>query len=58
MSVAYSAVMAGAFGAVLGSLLNVVAYRLPLKQSVVRPRSRCPHCETQIRSRDNVPVLS
>ena len=58
MSVAYSAVMAGAFGAVLGSFLNVVAYRLPLRQSVVRPRSRCPHCETQIRSLDNVPVLS
>ena len=58
MSVAYSAVMAGAFGAVLGSFLNVVAYRLPLKQSVVRPRSRCPHCESQIRSLDNVPVLS
>ncbi len=58
MSVAYSAVMAGAFGAVLGSFLNVVAHRLPLKQSVVSPRSRCPHCETQIRSFDNVPVFS
>ena len=58
MSVAYSAVVAGAFGAVLGSFLNVVAHRLPLKQSVVRPRSRCPHCETQIRSFDNVPVFS
>ncbi len=58
MSVAYSAVMAGAFGAVLGSFLNVVAHRLPLKQSVVSPRSRCPHCKTQIRSLDNVPVVS
>ncbi len=58
MSVAYSAVMAGAFGAVLGSFLNVVAHRLPLKQSVVSPRSRCPHCETRIRSLDNVPVVS
>jgi leader peptidase (prepilin peptidase)/N-methyltransferase len=58
MSVAYSAVMAGAFGALLGSFLNVVAHRLPLKQSVVHPRSRCPHCETQIRSFDNVPVVS
>ena len=58
MSVAYSAVMAGAFGALLGSFLNVVAYRLPRRQSVVRPRSRCPHCETPIRSLDNVPVLS
>ena len=58
MSVAYSAVMAGAFGALLGSFLNVVAYRLPLRQSVVRPRSRCPQCQTAIRSFDNVPVLS
>ena len=58
MSVAYSAVMAGAFGGLLGSFLNVVAYRLPRGQSVVRPRSRCPHCETPIRSLDNVPVLS
>ncbi len=58
MSVAYSAVMAGAFGALLGSFLNVVAHRLPLKQSVVHPRSRCPQCETQIRSFDNVPVVS
>ncbi len=58
MSVALGAVTAGAFGAVLGSFLNVVAHRLPLHESVVRPRSRCPRCQTQIRSLDNVPVLS
>ena len=57
-SLAYSAVLAGAFGAVLGSFLNVVAHRLPLGESVVRPRSRCPHCRTAIRALDNVPVLS
>ena len=52
------AVMVGALGTLLGSFLNVVAHRMPLHQSVVHPRSRCPHCETQIRSLDNVPVLS
>lgn len=52
------AVMVGVLGTLLGSFLNVVAYRMPLHQSVVHPRSRCPHCETQIRSLDNVPVLS
>lgn len=57
-SLAYSAVAFGAMGALLGSFLNVVAHRLPLSQSVVHPRSRCPHCEMQIRWFDNVPVLS
>ena len=58
MSLAYNAFVAGAFGAVLGSFLNVVAHRLPLGESVVAPRSRCPQCRTQIRSLDNLPVLS
>jgi leader peptidase (prepilin peptidase)/N-methyltransferase len=49
---------AGVLGAVVGSFLNVVAWRLPRGESVVKPRSRCPHCQTQIRSRHNVPVLS
>lgn len=45
-------------GANVGSFLNVVAHRLPLGLSVVRPRSRCPACLTPIRATDNVPVLS
>jgi leader peptidase (prepilin peptidase)/N-methyltransferase len=52
------AVFAGIFGALLGSFLNVCVYRLPRNQSVVRPRSRCPSCGTQIAWYDNVPVLS
>jgi leader peptidase (prepilin peptidase)/N-methyltransferase len=48
----------GLFGALLGSFLNVVIWRVPRKESVVRPRSRCPHCEHEIRGRDNVPILS
>jgi len=42
----------------LGSFLNVVASRLPLGRSVSKPRSACMHCGTQIRPRDNVPLLS
>lgn len=47
-----------ALGLIVGSFANVVIHRLPLGQSVVRPRSRCPHCGTEIRSLDNVPILS
>ena len=49
---------AAVLGAILGSFLNVVAYRLPRGESLSRPRSRCPRCETPIRPYDNVPVLS
>jgi leader peptidase (prepilin peptidase)/N-methyltransferase len=48
----------GAFGAAIGSFVNVLAYRLPRHESVVKPRSRCPQCGTQIASYDNIPVLS
>jgi leader peptidase (prepilin peptidase)/N-methyltransferase len=52
------AALAAAFGAILGSFLNVVAYRLPRGESLSKPRSRCPGCDTPIRPYDNVPVLS
>ena len=45
-------------GLLVGSFLNVVVWRVPRGESVVSPRSRCPGCGTQIRPRDNVPVLS
>ena len=44
-------------GATIGSFLNVVVYRMPRGESVVLQRSRCPKCETQIKGRDNVPIL-
>jgi leader peptidase (prepilin peptidase)/N-methyltransferase len=47
-----------ALGLVLGSFLNVCIYRLPLGDSVVHPRSRCPSCETAIHWYQNVPVVS
>src|SRR4051794_29534516 len=50
--------LAAPFGLLIGSFLNVVAYRLPLGQSLVKPRSRCTSCEREVRPYDNVPVLS
>jgi leader peptidase (prepilin peptidase) / N-methyltransferase len=49
---------AGVLGAVLGSFLNVVAYRLPRHESLVKPASRCPSCGTPVKPYDNVPILS
>ncbi|MDA8271804.1 MAG: prepilin peptidase [Actinomycetota bacterium] len=51
-------VACGLFGLAIGSFVNVVIYRVPLDKSVVRPRSSCPSCSTEIRARDNIPVLS
>jgi len=50
--------LAGGFGLLIGSFLNVVVYRLPAGLSVARPASACPGCSTPIRRRDNVPVVS
>jgi leader peptidase (prepilin peptidase)/N-methyltransferase len=45
-------------GLVVGSFANVCIHRLPRRQSVVAPPSRCPSCGALIRARDNVPVVS
>lgn len=50
--------MAGLFGLLLGSFLNVVAWRVPRGESLVTPASHCPHCDAPIRPWDNIPVLS
>ena len=47
-----------AVGAVVGSFLNVVIYRVPRRRSIVRPGSACPACGAAIRWYDNVPMLS
>ena len=46
------------FGLVWGSFLNVVIYRLPLRMSLSKPSSSCPHCNQKIKFYDNIPVLS
>jgi leader peptidase (prepilin peptidase)/N-methyltransferase len=57
MSVGVAAAVAAIFGAILGSFLNVVAYRLPRGESLLHPPSACPSCATPIKPYDNVPVL-
>jgi leader peptidase (prepilin peptidase)/N-methyltransferase len=57
-STAVVAVLAAVLGACVGSFLNVVAWRLPREESVVHPRSHCPHCGSQLRWFENVPLLS
>jgi leader peptidase (prepilin peptidase)/N-methyltransferase len=45
-------------GLIIGSFLNVCIARIPLDQSIVRPRSRCPHCGSPIAWFDNIPIVS
>jgi leader peptidase (prepilin peptidase) / N-methyltransferase len=52
------ALFALAPGLAVGSFLNVVAARVPLRHSLLRPASSCPSCETEISWYDNVPLLS
>ncbi len=48
---------AAVLGALIGSFLNVVAYRLPAGQSLVSPGSHCPHCDAPVRPWHNVPIV-
>ena len=50
-------VLCAVAGLAVGSFLNVVVWRVPRGESVVRPPSACPGCGRAIRPRDNVPVL-
>jgi leader peptidase (prepilin peptidase)/N-methyltransferase len=50
--------VAPVFGAAVGSFLNVVIWRLPRGESLVRPGSHCPGCGAPIRGYDNIPILS
>lgn len=45
-------------GLVLGSFYNVVGLRVPMKKSIVKPRSACPNCQNQLTARELIPVLS
>jgi leader peptidase (prepilin peptidase) / N-methyltransferase len=45
-------------GLIVGSFLNVVIWRVPRGESIIRPPSHCPACDAEVRRRDNVPVVS
>src|SRR5437588_10792281 len=51
-------VLVFAFGAAVGSLLNVCIYRIPLEKSILWPASRCSQCLQPIRWYFNIPLLS
>lgn len=46
-----------ALGAIVGSFINVLVYRLPRGMNVVVPASACPHCGTTLTWRENFPIL-
>jgi leader peptidase (prepilin peptidase)/N-methyltransferase len=48
----------GVFGALIGSFLNVVIYRVPLGRSIVSPPSACGSCGHPVRGYDNIPLIS
>jgi len=58
MELALSAIAVFVFGAIIGSFLNVVIYRVPAGESVVTPGSHCPECGTHIHWYDNIPIVS
>jgi len=47
-----------AFGCCIGSFLNVVIFRLPLRRSIIYPSSRCLKCNSKINWFDNIPIFS
>ena len=55
---AFEIIFAALMGAVLGSFLNVVIYRLPRHESLLTPGSHCPSCNSAVKPYDNVPVLA
>jgi leader peptidase (prepilin peptidase) / N-methyltransferase len=46
------------YGLIFGSFFNVVGLRIPVKQSIVKPRSACPTCGHQLKAHELIPVLS
>src|SRR5690554_1442247 len=54
----FFALVSGLLGLLVGSFLNVVIWRVPRGESIVRPPSSCPACGHEIRWFDNVPVVS
>jgi leader peptidase (prepilin peptidase)/N-methyltransferase len=51
-------ILCAIFGLLVGSFLNVVVWRVPRHESIVRPGSHCPACDAELSPLENVPVLS
>jgi leader peptidase (prepilin peptidase)/N-methyltransferase len=51
-------IIIGLVGVLVGSFLNVVIYRIPLRRSIVSPPSACAECGARIKGYDNIPILS
>ena len=56
--VVYYSIVLFIFGTVLGSFYNVVGYRLPKGQSLVKPSSHCPNCNHKLKPYELVPIFS
>jgi leader peptidase (prepilin peptidase)/N-methyltransferase len=50
--------IAGLIGAILGSFANVCIFRMPRRESIIWPRSHCPHCDHVLSPWENVPLIS
>lgn len=46
------------FGAMIGSFLNVVIYRIPKGESIVFPASKCQSCQNALKWWHNIPIFS
>jgi leader peptidase (prepilin peptidase) / N-methyltransferase len=54
----FTALLVFAFGASIGSFLNVVIWRLPRDEQISQGRSHCPNCHAQLKSQDLIPIIS
>jgi len=52
------AIMVFIFGAMIGSFLNVVIYRIPKGESIVFPSSKCQSCQNSLKWWHNIPIFS
>jgi leader peptidase (prepilin peptidase)/N-methyltransferase len=54
----FAQVFVACFGLILGSFFNVLIWRMPRGESIVKPASHCPNCSRPIRPVENIPIIS